>query len=372
MNHSEKRRLLITASTFGHICNFHLPYIERFKSLGWSVDVACGGDAREIPGADRLISLPFEKSFSSAANFRAASALRREICSQRYDLIITHTSLAAFFTRLAVRGLKSRPKLVVVMHGYLFDDATGTLKASVLKAAEMFCARETDLLLVMNEYDLRWAFAHDVAKRVEMIPGMGLNPTRMTVCTPRERMRASLNLDNSDFVLFYAAEFSTRKNQGFLIEAMPRLDKNVKLILAGRGELLDNCKTRAKELGVAERVLFPGQVPNVPDYLSASDAAVTASHSEGLPFNVLEALYMGLPVVATYVKGHSDLIRSRENGILLPPNNVDDYIAAINTLKNDCALRTQMSCKSRQSALPHLLPNVLDTVMDAYLSVLST
>lgn len=370
MRTAENHRLLITASTFGHIRNFHLPYIERFASRGWTVDVACGGEKREIPCAGRLIELPFEKSFSSSANFRAAAILRREIRANGYDLIITHTSLAAFFTRLAVCGLKPRPKLVDVMHGYLFDDTTGAIKSGILKAAELFCARETDLLLVMNEYDRRWANAHRVAGRVGMIPGMGLNPARMAASTPREKMRAELGLKDGDFALFYAAEFSSRKNQAFLIEAMPRLDENVKLILAGRGERQEECKKLAHSLGVAERVLFLGQVPNVPDYLSASDAAITASRSEGLPFNVLEALYMGLPVAATSTKGHDDLIRTGENGILFPQNDLDACVAAINTLKNDPEFRTRMSSAAKQSTEPYLLPNVLEKVMDAYLSVL--
>ena len=44
--------VLCTASTFSHIVNFHLPYLRRFRELGWRVVVACGGDRRDIPYAD--------------------------------------------------------------------------------------------------------------------------------------------------------------------------------------------------------------------------------------------------------------------------------------------------------------------------------
>lgn len=68
--------VLITASTFSHIVNFHLPYLRRFRELGWQVDVACGGAMRDIPFADVTAALPLEKKMSSPANLRAAKLLR--------------------------------------------------------------------------------------------------------------------------------------------------------------------------------------------------------------------------------------------------------------------------------------------------------
>ena len=54
--------VLYTASTFSHIVSFHLPYLQRFHELGWRVEVACGGELREIPGADAATALPLEKA----------------------------------------------------------------------------------------------------------------------------------------------------------------------------------------------------------------------------------------------------------------------------------------------------------------------
>ena len=68
--------VLCTASTFSHIVNFHLPYLRRFRELGWQVSVACGGIMRDIPFADVTTVLPLEKKMSSPANFRAAKLLR--------------------------------------------------------------------------------------------------------------------------------------------------------------------------------------------------------------------------------------------------------------------------------------------------------
>lgn len=132
--------VLYTASTFSHIVSFHLPYLRRFRELGWQVEVACGGAMRDIPYADAVRELPLAKSITAPANFRAARMLRAMMERENYDLVITHTSLASFFTRWAARGMKHHPPIVNVMHGYLFDDRTTGLKKLLLPAAEKLTA----------------------------------------------------------------------------------------------------------------------------------------------------------------------------------------------------------------------------------------
>ena len=122
------QRVLFTASTASHIRNFHLPYLRRFRELGWAVDVACAAPTGDIPEADRVIPLPFRKKITAPANFRATAILRRELRRTDYDLIVTHTALASFFTRLALPRSGPRPAVVNMVHGYLFDLQTPGLR----------------------------------------------------------------------------------------------------------------------------------------------------------------------------------------------------------------------------------------------------
>ena len=94
-------------------------------------------------------------------------------------------------------------------------------------------------------------------------------------------MRDRLGLSEGDVALLYAAEFSGRKSQHTLLEALPGLPENVKLLLPGSGALLDDCRAQAASLGVADRTVFPGQVHDMPRWLAAADIAVSSSRSEG-------------------------------------------------------------------------------------------
>ena len=140
-----KGKILFTASTYGHIRNFHPPYLRQFTERGWRVHVACAGVPERVPYAEKAFALPFKKRIGSPANFRAACTLRRIISAEGYGLISSHTSLASFFTRLALLGMRNRPLLVNTVHGYLFDDETPPLKRSLLLGAERMTAGVTDV-----------------------------------------------------------------------------------------------------------------------------------------------------------------------------------------------------------------------------------
>ncbi len=368
------KKVLFTASTYSHIRNFHLPYLCEFQQGGWQVHVGCAGVPEEIPCADGVWELPFEKSMSAPANFKAARMLRRLVRQEGYDLVCSHTSLAAFFTRLALLGLKERPHVINMVHGYLFDDETPWMKRQVLLAAERLTAPCTDLLLTMNQWDFEAAKKYGLGDQVAHVPGVGVDFSRFAQNDPELSLvrRREFGIPDDAFVLFYAAEFSARKSQRVLIEAMTQLPEKTVLVLAGQGTLLEECKALAQKLGAAERVIFPGYVADVGVWYGAADAAVTSSRSEGLPFNVMEAMYCNLPVVASAVKGHTDLIEDGQTGLLYPYGDVAACAAQIGRLMEDAALRSELTRNAKESVAAYGLDSVLPVVMNQYRSAVQT
>ena len=365
-----KKKVLMTASVYSHICNFHHPYLRRFQELGWETHVACAGAPGNAPWADRTLALPFEKKMFSPENFRAMRMLRRLIRSEDYDLIVTHTTLAAFFTRLAAKGVANRPPLVNVMHGYLFDGDTPRARRTLLLNAERLTAPETDLLLVMNAWDDDAARRWKLGKRIERIPGMGVDFTELDAAAPEagRSLRRELGIPDDAFVLLCAAEFSRRKSQRVLIEAVRLLPASFRLVLCGEGDERPACQALAAELGVADRVLFPGQIAGIGRWYRMADALVAASRSEGLPFNVMEAMHTGLPVIASAVKGHTDLIEDGVTGLLYPYGDAERCADCARRLAGDAALRRAQGERAAAAAARYALPDVLPRVMEQYLS----
>lgn len=367
------RKVLFTASTYSHIVNFHLPYLRKFREEGWTVHAACGGTPRPILYADEVTDFPLKKSMWALGNFRAAAALSDRIRKEGYDLICAHTSLAAFFTRMAFWGLEECPKMACMIHGYLFDDETPWLKRAILLGAERWMAPVTDLVLTMNRWDYETAVKYQLGQRVAQIPGVGVDfsPFDGVPAGSRPHLRKKLGIPEDAFVLIYAAEFSARKSQGVLIRAMGRLPEYVRLVLAGDGALREECRGLAQDLGLSGRVLFPGQIRDMPAWYAMADAAVSASRSEGLPFNIMEAMYAGLPVAASDVKGHHDLIRDGETGLLYPYGDEKACAERVWRLMGSEALGRQLASSAREYVKQYSLEQVLPRVWKEYAALAS-
>lgn len=362
------KKLLYIASSFGHLASFHQPYTEWLAQQGYEVHAAAGGEQRALRGVSRYIPLPLEKSMFSPHNFAAVLQLHSLLRRENYAMISLHTSLAAFFARLAVQLLpkKQRPVVMNTAHGYLFDDSTPLLKRTLLLSAERMTAPVTDWLLTMNRQDEQIAKRYRLGRHIVLTPGMGIALTRFSPPSPEEKraLRRAMELPENALVLIYAAEFSGRKNQKMLISAMPELP-NAVLLLPGRGALLDDCRTLAQQKGVADRVRFPGFTSNIEQYYRAADLCVSSSRSEGLPFNVMEAMACGLPAVLSDVKGHEDLVRSGENGLLFPYDDQNAFIRAVKQAAEP-ALQAQMSAAAVQTAVPYGIDAVFPTLTAIY------
>ena len=364
-------KVLFTASTYSHIVNFHLPYLEKFRAEGWTVHVACGGAPMAIPQADEVVHLPLEKAVWSPRNFRAAGMLRERMGREGYALAVAHTSLAAFFTRLAAQGLAERPAVANMVHGYLFDGETGWLKRQVLLGAERWTAGCTDLVLTMNGWDYEAAKRYGLGRKVVRVPGVGVDFTRFDGVPPGQRgaLRKKWGVREDAFVLIYAAEFSRRKSQEVIIRALAGLPEGVVRGRGGAGARGCGCGVLAGRLGLAGRVVFPGQVGDIPAWYAMADAAVSASRSEGLPFNVMEAMYAGLPVVASDVKGHRDLVEHGTTGLLYPYGDAGACAGQVAALLASAQLRRALAARAREYVARYALDRVLPTVWLHYRSL---
>ncbi len=339
-------KILYAASVPAHLENFHVPYIAALADRGERVWVLCSGRYRQS-GVERCIDLPMKKNLLAPVNLSSALRAAKLMKRERFDLVCVHTSLAAFVVRLAVMlSGKKETRVVNVVHGYLFDEKTGPVRKALLLGAELFLRRVTDRVAVMNRCDLEIARKHRLGKEIVKIPGVGVDFSRFSA-GDRAAFRRELGLKESDLLLLFPGEFSGRKNQTFLICAMRSLPENVYLALPGQGQRLEACRELAEKQGVGGRVFFPGQVRDLSGWYAAADICVSSSRYEGLPFNVMEGMNAGRPVVASRVKGHTDLVTDGVGGFLYGWNDREEFCDCILTLAGDGELRSVMGEKNR-------------------------
>jgi len=172
---------------------------------------------------------------------------------------------------------------------------------------------------------------------------------------PQAAVRQRLGLPIDGLILVFTGRLRPVKNLAPLIEAVALLIGDfptLRLALVGDGLEQPRLEQQVDALHLAGRVVFTGDAPDVRPYLHAADAFVLPSLKEGLSNSLLEAMAVGLPVVATAVGGAPDLIRPGENGVLLPPNPTPVQIAdALRPLLTDPARRRTVGRLARQTVV---------------------
>ncbi|MBR2025469.1 MAG: glycosyl transferase family 1, partial [Clostridia bacterium] len=91
-------KILIAASNMTHINNFHVSYIEKFKQEGHEVYTLAKGEEADF-------NIPFEKNVLSFGNLFLIPKIKKILKEEKFDVVYTHTTLGAFFVRLALKGM---------------------------------------------------------------------------------------------------------------------------------------------------------------------------------------------------------------------------------------------------------------------------
>ena len=111
------------------------------------------------------------------------------------------------------------------------------------------------------------------------------------------------------------------------------------------------------------RFLGAGTRDDVVRLFRAADAALLTSAWENLPHTLLEALAVGTPVIATAVGGVPEVVRDGENGLLVPPGDVEAIAAAIERLLGDASLRAALAAAAAPSVAELAEPRILGRIV---------
>src|SRR5690625_855661 len=347
-------KILYCATVDYHFKAFHLPYMRWFKEQGWQVDIAASGEI-DLPYTDNKYNIPIKRSPYHQSNMHAYKILKEIIDKNDYNIIHCHTPLGGVLARLAARQARRKgTKVIYTAHGFHFCKGAPVLNWFIYYPIERYLSRYTDSLITINNEDFNLAINHQFkAKNIEHIFGVGIDTDKFKPVNENKKsaLRQSFGYQSDDFLLFNAGEFNKNKNQQFLIYAIKKLEKtqpNIKLLLAGEGEMLEKCHNLAIKLGISHLIDFLGFRKDIQDILAACDLAVASSFREGLPVNIMEAMSSGLPILAVENRGHRDLVSHYKNGLIIKNWNVDKFAEQVRLLAYKNEFRTQLGENGRK------------------------
>lgn len=364
------KKVLFVATITGHM-DFHIPYLKWFKENGYEVHVASRGD-KEIKYCDKHYNLQFERFPLKFANIKVYRQLKRIINENDYYLIHCHTPTAGVLGRLAAkRARKNGTTVIYTAHGFHFYKGAPLINWLLYYSIEKFMSKYTDCLITITNEDYELAKRKfKKIKEIEHVNGVGFNPERLDkIITEeeKEKLREELKIGKSDLVLSYIAELNKNKNQILLINTVEELKKtipNVKLLLIGNGASKEYYQNVVEEKNLQDNIKLLGRRTDIGALLSITNIYVASSIREGLPVNVMEAMYMKLPIVATDNRGHRELVKDGENGYIIKSFGYIDFSNKIKELveKDLCYLGNN----GKKMAEMYSIANVIPTMEKIY------
>ena len=349
---------LVTRLDTGGVPEHVLALLDGLSRRGYSMTVVC----REVSEryrtrleqmGVRIILLDLRRLVSPIADLRAAWRLYRLLRDDGCDVLHMHMSKAALLgglvgtaARVPVRvntahnlGCIALPQRVLRGLFWLYDKV---LFATTMHAVITVSSRVRQSIVRLGLLP---------AKKVHAIPN-GIDPAPFDANAQiRADSRVALGLEPDEVAVGCVARLVWFKGLDALIEAIPavvRQHAHARFFIVGEGPLKDELLAQARQLGVADKIVFLGERNDVAALLAAFDIFVLPSVSEGMPITILEAMAAAKPIVATDVGGVGEMIEDQEGGMLVPARTPSALADALIALAGDAERRERMGRAARQ------------------------
>ena len=348
--------------------------ILRLTEDGHKVDIACNETQGHFLTFYRelgcgIYPLSCARSFAHPGNIRAVGQIRRLLEQGRYDIVHCHTPIGAACTRLACRkARKAGTRIFYTAHGFHFYKGAPLKNRLLYYPAEWLCSFRTDVLITMNREDFAAAKGLH-AKRVEYVPGVGIDLEKFRPKkAEKAEIRRELGIPEDAFVLFSVGELNRNKNHRLILKAMAacRLPK-LYCLIAGEGPQRQALECLAKKLALTEQVRLLGYRTDINRLLCGADVYVHPSFREGLPVAVMEAMAVGLPCVASDIRGNRDLLGADgEGGYLRKPADARGFAAAIDSLFHAEETGRRMGARNEKIAENFEKEKIFERIRELY------
>lgn len=330
-------------------------------------------DELEAAGIRHVPIRSSTRGVDPAADLRAAMQLWRVLREERPDILHTHNPKPGLYGRVLGR-VAGVPLVVNTVHGLYATPDDRFVKRIFVYFLEAFASRFSDAELVQSREDL------DLMARLRIAPrdrlrhlGNGVDlqrfdPDRFGVDHRRE-VRSDLGVRDDEIVVGMVGRLVSEKGYGELFEAAGKLPHHYRIICIGPDDPAksDALSEFSLDQARAAGVLFLGMRTDIDRLYAAMDIFVLPSHREGFPRAAMEAAAMGVPVIASDIRGCREVVEHGENGLLVPARDVDALVTAIRYLGGDEPRRRAMSQAARKRALSLFdEQRVVDIVMETY------
>jgi glycosyltransferase involved in cell wall biosynthesis len=282
------------------------------------------------------------------ADPRWALRLRRALIADRYDIVHVHSPVPAVAARLILRTLRHgrRPALVSTEHNVWSSHGRLT------RWANRLTGRLDDATLAVSDA-VRSSMPRQTCRATEVVR-YGVDLAAVRAATERRgAIRAELGIADDQVLVVTVANLRATKGYPDLLAAARQVvDRHPDVVFAavGQGPMEAELLDLHRKLDLGDRFRFLGYRDDAVAYSAAADVFCLASHHEGLPIALIEAMALGRAIVATRVGGNEEIVAADESALLVPPRDPAALARALVEVVSDPARRQQLGEAARTAA----------------------
>jgi glycosyltransferase involved in cell wall biosynthesis len=331
----------------------------------------------EFSARVRRLGIPITVLQSDRKALGGLNPVRGLIQDWRPHVIHTHGVRANLIGRLANRQEGSPAKLVTTVHSILSLDYPNVWKRLLFASFERATWPFVDHFILVSQAMKRDHLKKGLPEsKLSVIHNAIELPERPTEHVPQTSLRELLGVGDDVTIVGTVARLHTVKGHTYLLKAIKQVvaeRQDVVFPWIGDGDLYEALQKEARELGVDRYIRMLGFRQDVPDLLPQLDLFVLPSLSEGLSVAILEALAVGVPVIATAVGGSPEVIDSGKDGLLVPPADPNALAESICLLVKDKELRTRLAKAGQEMVYRRFtLPRLVRETTDVYKKLLQS
>jgi glycosyltransferase involved in cell wall biosynthesis len=339
------------------------PQLRAFKQAGWRVvgASAAGPYVAQLQesGIDHVALRYATRAVAPGKDVLALVELVRLFRRLRPDVVHTHNPKPGIYGRFAAR-IAGVPAVVNTVHGIYATPEDRLRRRALVYTAELLASLCSDAELVQNPEDAAVLLRLGVPQRKVAVLGNGIDLSRFdparTGAADREAVRRELGARDDDVVVGVVGRLVWEKGYREVFEAVRLLRSEapaVRVVCAGPEEpdKADGVDRESLEEAKRNGAQWLGARSDVERLYAAFDMYVLASYREGFPRSAMEAAAMGLPIVATDIRGCRQVVDHGLTGLLVPPRDSTALADAIAALAGDPSRRAAMGAAGRAKAL---------------------
>ncbi|OGG61143.1 hypothetical protein A3C87_03255 [Candidatus Kaiserbacteria bacterium RIFCSPHIGHO2_02_FULL_49_34] len=354
---STKILYLITKSNWGGAQRYVYDLATGAQHAGFSVAVALGGEGELVERlSDAGVTVRTLRSLTRDVGFlqeiRAFQEILRILKKEKPDVLHINSSKAGIMGALAGR-LCNVPRIIFTAHGWAFNEKRPFWQKGILKFFHwltVMLAHTTIAVADVTKRQLNWPFTARkmtlVYNGLEEAGHLSKNDARTQLAIQYHELSPYLH----DLWSVSIGELHPTKQHDVMIRAMRDIveaQPHVRHIIMGEGEARKNLEHLIHKYGLEKNVFLLGNVPNASKYLTAFSFVVLPSRTEAFPYVLLEACAAGVPVIASSVGGVPEIIRHREEGLLVSSGDASALADACLLLHTNEKLRTHYAHNAR-------------------------